>query len=280
MGRVRILTDSTADVPPDLARRLNITIVPAYVQMEGMSLRDGEHITREAFYRRLPLLMKAPTTAVPSAHEFAAAFRSLVGQADEVIAILLATRLSSMSSVAELGSREVPELKVHFVDSEQLAMGIGWQVILAAEAAARGAPAEEILAMLEDVRPRIRLLAFLDTVEYLRQSGRVGWARAMAAQLLQVKPIIEFRRGEAILVGQARTRRKAMERVLGMIPAMGPMERVAVIHSHAPDVELFYSRVRALFPEMEIPISEIGPVIGAHVGPGALGVALILGRTS
>ncbi len=276
MGRVRILTDSTADVPPDLAQRLNITIVPAYVQMEGQSLRDGEHITREQFYQRLPSLTKVPTTAVPPAHEFAAAFRSLVGQADEVIAILLAARLSAMISVAELGSREVPELRVHFVDSEQLAMGIGWQVILAAEAAARGASAEEILAMLADVRPRIRLLAFLDTVEYLRQSGRVSWARAMAAQLLRIKPIIEFRRGEAILVGQARTRRKAMERVLEMIPALGPLERLAVIHSCAPDLEPFYAHVQALFPDMEIPISEVGPVVGSHIGPGALGVAVIV----
>jgi len=136
--RIRILTDSTADVPPELARQLNITVVPAYVQIEGQSLRDGEQITREEFYRRLPSLSKVPTTAVPSVYEFAAAFRSLVGQADEVIAILLAGALSSMISVAELGAREVPELKVHFVDSQQLAMGIGWQVIMAAEAAARG----------------------------------------------------------------------------------------------------------------------------------------------
>jgi DegV family protein with EDD domain len=220
--RIRILTDSTSDVPPELARQLNITVVPAYVQIEGQSLRDGEQITREEFYRRLPSLSKVPTTAVPSAYEFAAAFRSLVGQADEVIAILLAGALSSMISVAELGAREVPELKVHFVDSQQLAMGIGWQVIMAAEAAARGASAAEIIAMLEDVRPRIRLLAVLDTVKYLVHSGRVSWAKGFAARLLDIKPLIEFRQGEAILVGQVRTRRRAMEQLLEMFDQTGP----------------------------------------------------------
>ena len=275
--RIRILTDSTSDVPPELARQLNITVVPAYVQIEGQSLRDGEQITREEFYRRLPSLSKVPTTAVPSAYEFTAAFRSLVGQADEVIAILLAGALSSMISIAELGAREVPELKVHFVDSQQLAMGIGWQVIIAAEAA-QGASAAEIIAMLEDVRPRIRLLAVLDTVKYLVHSGRVSWAKGFAARLLDIKPLIEFRQGEAILVGQVRTRRRAMEQLLEMLTKLGHLERLAVIHSCAPDWEVFHARVQALFPDMEVPVSEIGPVIGTHIGPAALGVAVILGR--
>lgn len=276
MARVRILTDSTADVPPDLAARLGIVVVPAYIQMEGQSLRDGEQISRAEFYRRLPSLSQLPTTAVPSAHEFAAAFRSLVGQADEVIAILLSGSLSSMLAVAELGSREVPELRVHLVDSRQLAMGIGWQVILAAEAAARGATAGEILAMLEDLRPRIRILAVLDTVKYLVHSGRVSWAKGFAARILRIKPIIEFREGEALLVGQVRTRRQAIERLLEMLQDWGPLERLAVVHSCAPDWEPFYERVRALYPHLEIPVSEVGPVIGCHIGPAALGVAGIL----
>lgn len=276
MARVRILTDSTADVPPDLAARLGIVVVPAYIQMEGQSLRDGEQISRAEFYRRLPSLSQLPTTAVPSAHEFAAAFRSLVGQADEVIAILLSGSLSSMLAVAELGSREVPELRVHLVDSRQLAMGIGWQVILTAEAAARGATAGEILAMLEDLRPRIRILAVLDTVKYLVHSGRVSWAKGFAARILRIKPIIEFREGEALLVGQVRTRRQAIERLLEMLQDWGPLERLAVVHSCAPDWEPFYERVRALYPHLEIPVSEVGPVIGCHIGPAALGVAGIL----
>lgn len=130
--------------------------------------------------------------------------------------------------------------------------------------------------MLEGLRPRIRILAVLDTVKYLVHSGRVSWARGLAARILQIKPIIEFREGEAILVGQVRTRRQAVERLLEMLQEWGPLERLAVIHSCAPDWETFYERVRTLYPHLEIPVSEVGPVIGCHVGPAVLGVAGIL----
>ncbi|HIE38535.1 MAG TPA: DegV family protein [Anaerolineales bacterium] len=276
MSRVRILTDSTADVPADLARRLGITVVPAYVHMDGRSLRDGDQITRAEFYRRLPELSEIPTTAVPSVHEFAAAFLSLVGQAEEVIAILVSTTLSGMLNAARLGSQEVPELKVHLVDSRQLMMGLGWQVIIAAEAAAEGLGAGEILARIREIQPRVRILGLLDTLEHLRRSGRVAWARAVAAQILRIKPLIEFRQGEAVLVGQARTRRKAIQRLLEMIAALGPLERLAVIHAAAPDVEPFRARLGALFPGQQILVSEIGPTVGTHLGPRALGIAAIV----
>ncbi len=275
MGRIRILTDSTADIPADLARRLEITVVPAYVQMEGQSLRDGEQITRAEFYRRLPHLAAIPTTSVPPAQEFAAAFRSLVGRASEVIAILISTTLSGMLNAARLGSEEVPELKVHLVDSRQLMMGLGWQVIAAAEAAAGGRSAEEILALVHGMQPRIRILGVLDTLEYLHRSGRVAWARAMAARLLRIKPLIEFRQGEAFLVGRARTRRKAIERLVEMIAGLGRLERLAVIHTAATDVAPFLSRLGAFFPPEQTVISEIGPVVGTHLGPGALGIAAV-----
>ncbi|HEC33592.1 MAG TPA: DegV family protein [Chloroflexi bacterium] len=276
MERIRILTDSTADVPADVAHRLGIAVVPAYVQMSGQSLRDGEQITRIEFYRRLAHLREIPTTAVPPAHEFAAAFRSLVAQADVAIAVLISTTLSGMLNAARLGSQEVPELKVHLVDSKQLAMGLGWQVILAAEAAAEGKDAEEILTLIRQVQPRIRILAMLDTMEHLRRSGRVAWARATAAHLLRIKPLIEFCQGEAILVGQARTRRNAKQRLLEMTAGLGPLERLAVIHTAAPDVESFRARLGDLFPVEHILVSEIGPVVGTHIGPRALGIAAIV----
>jgi len=276
MPRVRIVTDSTADVPAEVADRLGITVVPAYVQMGGQSLRDGEQISREEFYRVLPTLPEVPTTAVPPAEEFAAAFRSLVGQADEVIAILISTTLSGMLNAARLGSQAVPELKVHLVDSRQLAMGLGWQVIVAAELAARGAQAEEIIATLQRIRPRIRILAMLDTMENLRRSGRVAWARALAARILDVKPLIEFREGEAFLVGRVRTRRKAIRRLLEMASTLGPLERLAVIHTVAPEAESIRAHFGALFPAEQILVSEVGPVVGTHIGPGALGIAAIV----
>ena len=277
MQRVRIVTDSTADVPAELVSRLNISVVPAYVQMAGQSLRDGEQITRTEFYRRLPALSEVPTTAAPPAHEFTAAFRNLVGQADEVIAVLLPAALSGMFNSARLGSQDVPELNIHLVDSGQLAMGMGWQAILAAEAAAAGRSADEILALLKDVRPRILVLAMLNTLEYLRRSGRVDWTRTIAARLLRIKPLIEVREGKVVMVGRVRTRHKAIERLVEMTAALGPLERLAVIHTAAPpDVESFRARLGAFFPVEQILVSEVGPVVGAHVGPAALGIATVI----
>jgi len=275
MQRVRILTDSTADVPASLAERLGIVVVPAYVQFDGKSLRDGDQITREEFYRLLLTLKKPPTTAVPPAEEFAAAFRGLVGQTEEVIAILLSTTLSGMYNVAWLGSQAVPELKIHLVDSRQLAMGLGWQVILAAEAAAEGKSGEEILAFLSDLQPRIRVLAMLDGLDHLQHSGRVEWARAMAVRLLRIKPLIEVRDGEVVLIGRVRTRRRAVERLVEMTAALGPLERLAVMHSAAPDVERFCRRLGAIFPPDQTLVTQVGPVVGTHIGPHALGVAVI-----
>lgn len=277
MGRVRILTDSTSDIPADLADRLGIVVVPAYVQMEGQSLRDGEQITRAEFYRRLPGLKGVPTTSVPPAHEFAAAFRSLIGQADEVVALTVSSNLSGMFDVAQMGSREVPELRVHVVDSGQLTMGLGWLVIVAAEEAAAGKSAAEILALVETLRPRVRVLAVLDTVENLRRSGRVNLVHALAANLLRIKPLIEVRQGVVSLVGRVRTRHKAIDWLLEQAAALMPLQRLAVIHTEASEVESFRSRLGALFPVEQIVISEVGPTVGTHVGPGALGIAAIVG---
>ncbi len=274
MSRISILTDSTSDIPGDIARRLGITIVPAYVQMDGQSLRDGEQITRAEFYRRLPALKETPTTAVPPAYDFAAAFRQLSSQVDQVIAILVSTTLSGMLNVARLGSMEVPELEVHLVDSKQVLMGLGLQAIVAAEDAAAGKSVSEILAHIQDIQPRIRILGVLDTLTYLHRSGRVAWAQAVAARLLRIKPLIELYQGEASLIGQVRTRHRAIDKLLEMIAGLGRLERLVLIHTAAPDVDLFHSRLRALFSG-PIPVSEVGPVVGTHLGPRALGIAAI-----
>jgi DegV family protein with EDD domain len=277
MRRVRIVTDSTSDVPPGLAEQLGITVVPAYVQIEGKSLRDGDQITRAELYERLPKLASLPTTAAPPAYEFAAAFRNLVDQTEEVIAILVSPDLSGMMNSAYLGSQEVPELKVHLVDSGQVAMGLGWQAILAAEAAAAGESAREVLAMLEDLRPRVRLVAMLDTLDYLHRSGRVAWARAVAARLLRIKPLVDVYEGEVRMAGRVRTRRKAIDLVFEILDSLGSLQRLAALHTAAPaDFVAFRERLGGLFPIEDILVSEVGPTVGTHVGPDGLGIAAVI----
>ncbi len=279
MRQVRIVTDSTSDVPPDVAEQLHITVVPAYVQIGNQSYRDAPGgLSREEFYAQLPTFQAPPTTAVPPAHEFAQVYRALSVETDEIVTIVLATSLSGMYSVACLGAQEVPEVRVHVVDSGQITMGLGWMVIAAAEAAVRGESAAYILAMLEEMRPRVHVYAILDTLEYLRRSGRVGWARARAAEILNIKPIIEVVEGKVRDVGRTRTRHRALERLVELVRALGPLERLALIHTYAPDLEELRQRLSDLFSPEKLISVVVTTVVGAHVGPRGLGVAAVSGR--
>jgi DegV family protein with EDD domain len=280
MRQVRILTDSTSDVPPQVAERLRIAVVPAYVQIGNRSYRDApspEGLSRDAFYAQLPTMSDVPTTAVPPAHDFATAYRNLVGETEEVIAIVISANLSGMYNVAHLGARDVPELKVHVVDSEQLSMGLGWMVVAAAEAAADGKSAQEILALVEDMKPRVYVYAMLDTLEYMRRSGRVSWARAKAAQALRIKPIVEVLLGKVKDVGRTRTRRRAIEQLIELVRALGPLEQLAVLHTHALDLQDFRHRL-ADFSPGQLTTVAVTTIIGAHIGPRALGVAAVAAR--
>lgn len=278
MSQVRILTDSTSDVPPEVAARWHITVVPAYVQIGNRSYRDDTGLSREEFYAQLPTMPVVPTTSVPPAHEFAMAYRSLIGEADEVIAILISTSLSGMYNVAHLGAQEVSELKVHLVDSGQVTMGLGWMVIAAAEAAAEGQSAQEILALVEDMKPRVRVYAVLDTLEYLRRSGRVGWARAKAAEMLRIKPMVEVLLGKVGDLGRERTRRRAIERLVELTHALGPLERLALLHTYAPEVEELRRRLADLCSPRHLLTVVATTIIGAHVGPRGLGVAAVMAK--
>jgi len=279
VNAVRILTDSTSDVPSEVAARLHITVVPAYVQIGQRSYRDGTGLSREEFYAQLPTMPVVPTTSVPPAHEFATAYRSLTAEADEVIAIVVSTNLSGMYNVAFMGAQEVPELKVHLVDSGQVTMGLGWMVIAAAEAAAGGESAQEILALVEDMKPRVHVYAVLDTLEYLRRSGRVTWARAKAAQMLRIKPIVGVLLGKVGDLGRTRTRRRAIERLVELTHALGPLERLAILHTCAPEVEGLRRRLADLCSPRHLLTVVATTIIGAHVGPRGLGVAAVAART-
>ena len=219
MSVVRVVTDSTADVPPDVAERLGITVVPAYIQVGNSTFRDGKGLSREELYARMSEMQITPTTSVPPAHEFASAFRELAEEADEIVAITVAATLSGMCSVAQLAAREITNAEVHVLDSQQVTMGLGWMVIAAAEAAAKGLCAADILRLVEKMKPRVRVYAALDTLRFVRHSGRVSWARTKAAQLLRVKPILEVYLGRVSSVGQTRTRKRALDRLVAHVAA-------------------------------------------------------------
>jgi DegV family protein with EDD domain len=272
---VRIVTDSTADVPADLLAQWRITVVPVYVEIDGRSYADGIGFSRERFYAELPTMKRVPTTAAPSIEEFVGAYRSLAGQAKDLVVLTVSSTFSSIYNVAQLAARKVSAPRVHVVDTEQVTMGHGWLVIAAAEAATAGASVSEVLGLIEAMKPRVRVRAVLSTLEYVRRGGRVGWARAKAAELLRIKPIVEVVAGKVLEQGRTRTMQGAIDRLVAYVRALGRLERLAVLHTAAPEVQQLRQRLAELWPGRELLTIAATTAIGTHVGPRALGVAAV-----
>jgi DegV family protein with EDD domain len=269
---VRVVTDSNCDLPPELVARHNIIVVPSVLNIDGRSYRDGLDLSRTEFYDRLPYLNPLPTTAAPAAGEFEAAFRSC-GPA-EIIAVLVAARFSAIYNAARLGAEPLGS-QVTLIDSQQVSMGLGWQVLAAAEAATAGGSREEALAAVQSIQRHVVVVAALDTLEYLRRGGRASLLTALLGGLLQVKPLLEVRSAEITTLARIRTRHAVLERLRARARSFGVLERLAVLHTAAPDDARALARDLAdLAPEPPL-VVEATAVIGTHVGPGAVGVALV-----
>lgn len=271
---VHIVTDSTSDIPADFVRELDITVVPAHVIFGNDSYDDGVTITREEFYQRLVASSELPTTATPSAGEFAEVYQQL---GSDIVSIHLAAKLSSVFSTAHAATQLVPDLNVTLFDSTSLAMGLGWQVIIAARAAQAGQSVAQIIQLLEDTRPRVRVYAGLDTLEYVRRSGRVSWAKAMVSQLLHIKPILEVRDGVVTQLERVRTRRTLQARLKELAHELGPVDSLAVQHTRAyDDARLMADELAAVLPLREpIVVCEATTTIGTHIGPNGLGIIAV-----
>ena len=275
---VSIVTDSTSDIPPDIARELHVTVIPVHVIFGEESFDDGVTITREEFYRRLKTTKVLPTTSTPSAGEFAEIYQHVGG---EIISIHVSSNWSSLLSVAQVGASLAPEARVAFFDSGKLAMGLGWQVILAARAAQQGKSVADILQILQDAKHRVRLFAALDTLEFLRRSGRVNALVARFGQLLSIKPIIDVGDGEASMIDRVRTRHAAIDRIKEMTYELGPLQSLAVLHTSNYETACALADEFAMtVPNLREPIivCEATTAVGTHVGPNGLGIAAIVAK--
>jgi DegV family protein with EDD domain len=274
---VRVVTDSNGDVPAELVARHNIVVVRSLLNIAGKSYRDGLDITRSEFYQRLPQLNPLPTTAAPSSADFEAAYRSC-GQA-EVVAIHLGATFSAIFTAARLGAEPLGD-QVTLIDSQQASMGMGWQVLAAAEAAEAGGSREDVLRAVHSVQERVRLYAALDTIEYLRRGGRASLLSARLGDLLQIKPLLEVRAGRVSVPARVRTRQKARDEIAARVEALGPLARLAVLHTNSPEDAA--AMAHRLAPRVQQPpvVVEATAVIGTHVGPGALGLAAVMVESS
>ncbi len=274
---VRIVTDSTCDLPAEFIARYGISVVPLYINVGDQGFLDGIDMKRDEFYTRLPSFSTHPTTAVPSPQKFYAIYQALADEgASEILSIHISAALSGVVDVARSAAQETTAVLVTVLDSQQLSLGTGFLVETAAKMAVEGSSAAEIVAALDDQIQRIHVFAALDTLEFLRRSGRMNKYMAGIAAWLQIKPIMTMHNGKPGSE-RVRTRDRAMKRLVEMLAGVGALERAAIVHTHALPGRIAELRALAagLLPQRDILSAEITPVIGAHIGPGAVGFAVV-----
>ena len=273
---IRIVTDSTCDLPAETIKRYGIRVVPLYINIGNKGYLDGVDMTRDEFYTRLPTFPSHPTTAVPSGQKFHALYDSLAEEgASEIISIHISEALSAVVNVARMAAQETTSAIVTVLDSRQLSLGTGFLVETAAKMAAAGGSVAEILSALENQIKRTHVFAALDTLEFLRRSGRMNRFMANMGALLQIKPIMVMYDGTPSSE-RVRTRERALKRVVEMLQNIGELEQIAIVHTHVHErVAELRALAASLLPAGEIPVEDITPVIGAHIGPGAAGFAVV-----
>jgi DegV family protein with EDD domain len=275
--KLGFVTDTTSDIPTYLIEQHELEVIPSLVVIDGQEYTDGIGITREEFYRRLPSLRTPPTTAAPSIGEFAARYESLLRRGcDHIISIHAAHQLTTIINSARQAASEFPN-KITVVDSTSLSLGIGFQVLAAAEAADLGLQAA--LNAIESTRKRLRVYAALDTMDNLRRSGRVPAAVTILGGMLHIKPLIELTNGEVKPVAALRTTKKANEQMLSLILQEGELERLAILHTGAETrakefLNMVMEKAIRSMPR-DIMMLNVTPTIGTHVGPNGLGFASI-----
>ena len=273
---VRIVTDSTADLPPQLAQQLGIIVVPVYVRFGEKVYRDGVDISEGEFYQKLVDSPTHPTTSQPSPGDFADVYSKLSQETDEIVSIQVTSKLSGTYNSA-LQGRELAgaRCRIEVVDSLALSMGLGLIAMAAARLAAAG---ESLPIVMEEIRqaiPNIRLLGVFDTLKYLLRGGRIGKAKALLGSILNVKPLITIRDGELFPAGQARTRSKGIERLFELVKNALNIQEIAIVHSTTPDeASSLRERIGSIFDKKRIHTARLGPALGVHGGPGTLILAL------
>lgn len=278
MAKVAVVTDSASDLPSEQAAAAGITVVPLLCTFGDKEYKAGVDMSPDDFWRELTRPDAAfPKTAACAPGDFRDVFTRLLNDgADEIVYVGVGEKLSATIASAKIARDLVGQDKIHIVDSASASMGVGLLALLAAERAAAGASAADIVSELERRKGELRLYVVLETLEYLKRGGRISPARAAIGGVLSVKPIITIDDGEVETADKPRTRSKARARLLELLGETRP-ERVAVLHGQAPDVDGFAAELAQAtgFPKDRMSVHLIGSSVGPHVGPGAYGAVML-----
>jgi DegV family protein with EDD domain len=253
--------------------------VPLIINWDGQTYRDKIDLDHAEFYRRLRTSKTLPRTGAPSLAAFEAVFREQVKHHDAVVSVNLAARLSGTYEVARRAAESVDPRRIAVVDSGSVSVCLGWLAEIAAKLAREGAALADIVKHLEEARGSLRVLALLETLDFLQRGGRIGRAAALAGTLLSIKPIVSVRDGEVAPVERVRTMQGALRRLVDLVVAQGPVERLGVIDADsAANATQVERQLRERYPDLAVQRGELGPVVGTHGGPGVVGVGMLLAR--
>ncbi len=275
---VKIVTDSTGDIPSELADRYDITVVPATVRFGTETYHDGVDLTADELYRRLTAGGELPTTSQPSIGEFLEVYERVGQDADGIVSIHVSAKLSgTYNSAMQASDQASVDCPIDVVDTEQASMAIGLPVLAAAKAAKEGAGMDEVGAIVDSAVQRSNCIALLGTLEFLQKGGRIGKAQALVGTILRIHPMIVLSEGEVLPMAKPRTWRKGLQELKKAYSQHGRMEALSVIYSTERDeAEELASELSGQLPEGVEPIvARFGPALGTYVGPKAIGLAFI-----
>lgn len=279
MSNVKILTDSLADIPAPIIQELDITVVPCLVRFGNEEYIDRVTLSPDEFYQKLVSAPVLPTTTFPSAQMFEEVYRKLAETTERILAIHTIASLTGIYNSSRMAAETIQTARIELIDSEQVSMALGWLVILAARAAREGATLAQLKSLVENAKRRVHIIAMLDTLEYAQRGGRLGKGAALAGSALNVKPLVSAVHSEIVPVENVRTQKRALERLAEIVLASGPIQELAIIHANALEhAHTLQKMLAKTFPIENIVMSETGPVLGTHTGPGAIGIAWLTGR--
>jgi len=273
---VKIVTDSSADLPASLVKELGITVVPLYVRFGEKVYRDRVDISEDEFYQRLLHDPVHPSTIQPTPQDFASVYQKLSSKADGIVSIHISAKLSGTYNSALQGREMIKKgCPIEVVDSQTTSMGLGLIDIAAATVAKGGGDLSAVMEEVKQAIPGIHMLFLLDTLEYLLLGGRIGKAKALLGSVLNVKPVLTFKEGEVVPAGQVRSRTKGLDRLFDFARNVSNIEDLAVVYNTTPDeAQALGERISTIFTKEQIKLARVGPMLGVHSGPGALAVVL------
>ena len=274
--KVAIMTDSVANLTPEVIAEHDIYVIPQILNWEGKTLLDQIDITTAEFYERLPKSKELPKTSQPSPGQFTEHFQKVAEGAESIVAVFVSAALSGTIQSAHLGAEAMGDYPIEIVDSRSASLGLGLLAVAAARQAAAGDDYRAVAEYVRGLVPRMRVMFVVDTLEYLHKNGRIGGAKRLLGSMLSIKPVLQLEDGQIEPLASVRTKSKAIAHMLDIV--LGEIKdkqhvHAGVIHALAPSDAAYIKQqvLEAARPE-EMLINELTPVIGANVGPGVVGM--------